>query len=225
MLTPGQERRIRALHIKKGRIKHGQCLVEGEHAVESAASFVEYTFSREDTPDFDELVTTETPQDIAAVARIPLFTIEDVMSSNTVLVLDNVQDPGNVGAIIRLCKAFDASLILVSSVDPTNPKTLRSSTGMIFSVPWLKVHEDDIEDVISQNSREIFRLEKRDVSQDISVIQNDKPIFLFVGSEGSGINLPINGTSVSINHSATLESINVGNAVAITLFLRSTGDR
>ena len=221
MLTNAQEKLIRSLHTKKGRSKSGQCLVEGPRAVEAAGDAIEWTFTREDIGSFSDLVTTETPQEIAAVARIPQWTRDDVATRPTIVVLDGVQDPGNVGAILRLCQGFNASALLVESADVTSPKVVRSSAGALFSVPWIDVARGDASAVIKTFDRGVYRLERKDDAKAITTISIEDPIVLIVGSEGQGIHLDVDGTSVMIAHDPALESLNVGHALAIALFLRS----
>src|SRR5688572_28984119 len=136
MISHAQEKLIRSLKTKKGRRTSGLCLVEGKKLVEAAGKSVQFTFTSRDTKQFSKLVTTSTPQDIAAVAKLPVFDVEQVRDLETIVVLDGVQDPGNVGAAFRLCQAFGASLILVDSADATSPKVIRSSAGAIFHVHW-----------------------------------------------------------------------------------------
>lgn len=216
MLSKNQEKLIKSFHSKKGREKHGLCLVEGQKVIETAAEAVEYTFTRRDSDQFDKLITTETPQDIAGVARIPEWTIDDIKNKPTIIVLDGVQDPGNVGAILRLCLGFNASLVLIESADVTNPKVIRSSVGALFQVPWMKVERDDARQFILDLKRPIYRLEKTDESESFDR-DYEKEIILIAGSEGSGIKVDIKGTSIIIEHDEKLESLNVGHALAIVL--------
>lgn len=220
MLSNAKEKLIKSLHTKKGRQKHGLCLVEGEKVVKMAAEFVDFTFSRDDSDNFDSLVSTETPQDVAAVARIPKWSMNDIKSTETVIVLDGVQDPGNVGAILRLCLGFNASLLLIDSADVTNPKVVRSSVGALFKTPWMKVVRKDAEHILSKLSRPIYRLERTGKQKFITSLPAQEPITLIAGSEGNGISLPVAGSSVAIPHEDALESLNVGNAVAIALYER-----
>jgi tRNA G18 (ribose-2'-O)-methylase SpoU len=243
MLTRAQEKLIKSLHRKKGRVQSGLCLVEGLKVIGVAASAVDYVFTKEDSLIFDKLVTTETPQDAAAVAQIPRFTPEDVLSSETILLLDGLQDPGNVGGIFRLCQGFGASLILVESADPTSSKVIRASVGSMFSVPWITVSRPKVSDLIERSQHDVLRLEspinaagsffqkegKVDYETDsfknrqtggIELFATKKPAMLIVGSEGRGIQLPVKAPSVSISHDKALESLNVGHAVAIALHER-----
>lgn len=218
MLTRAQEKLIRSLSTKKGRAKHGLCLVEGQKLIDVAGSAVEYTFTPWDTGEFRMLVTTESPQTIAGVAKVPTWTMEQVTAAQTILVLDGVQDPGNVGAILRLCQGFGASLILIDSVDVTNPKVVRSSVGALFHVPWVTISRDEAVAAIQDLGRPVYRLER---GGEVVAATNSDPSVIVVGSEGNGILLPIEGTSISIAHNDALESLNVGHAVAITLYARS----
>ncbi|HBU27863.1 TPA: hypothetical protein DEB00_01980 [Candidatus Uhrbacteria bacterium] len=220
MLSNAQEKLIRSLQTKKGRAKHGLCLVEGEKVIEVAGDAVVTRFTRGDVLEFDSLVTTETPQDAAAIARIPVWSLEDIQKAPTILVLDGVQDPGNVGALLRLCLGFSGSVILIDSVDVTNPKVVRSSVGALFQVPWVVVSRSEAEQVIANIGRPVYRLEKG--GEALERLTEQKEILLVVGSEGNGVQLPIEGVSVAINHSDALESLNVGHAVAIALHARFT---
>ena len=159
MLSKQQEKLIRSLHTKKGRAKSGFCLVEGEKVLKAAGRAVQFRFSRKDAKSFDSLVTTETPQDIAGVAKIPCFGANDLKKKKTIVVLDGVQDPGNVGAILRLCLGFNASLLLVESADPTSTKVIRASVGALFTVPWVEMKRDSAEAWIKESTIPVFRLE------------------------------------------------------------------
>jgi RNA methyltransferase, TrmH family len=216
MLSKVQEKLIKSLHSKKGREKSGLCLVEGKKVIETAGNAIDYTFSSDDSENFADLVTTETPQDMAAVAKIPSFSKEDLESTKTLVVLDGVQDPGNVGAILRLCLGFNASLLLVDSVDVTNPKVVRSSVGAMFQVPWLTMKRDEVVDYLTSLKRPIYKLEKTDNAESLESLLSENNIFI-AGSEGNGISLQIEAPSLFIPHAEELESLNVANALAIVL--------
>lgn len=217
MLSKNQEKLIKSLQTKKGRQKSGLCLVEGEKNIKSTKKFIDFTFSPKDTPNFKKLVTTETPQTLAAVAKTPQFDLKEILIKKVIVVLDNVQDPGNLGTIIRLCLGFEAGLILHQSADPTNPKVIRSSAGAIFQTPWITSTEQEIKEVIKQNKLPVYRLENKKTAKDFGKNKFEKQIVLLAGSEGQGIKIKIKGTSLKINHNKELESLNVANALAISL--------
>lgn len=225
MLSNAQEKLILSLHTKKGREKSGLCLVEGEKVIHTAGDAIEYTFSPEDTFRFRDLVTTETPQQLAAVARIPQWTQQDIQSKPTLVVLDGVQDPGNVGSILRLCLGFNAALLLIDSVDVTNSKVVRSSVGALFHVPWITMNRDRAVEYLTENEYTIYRLEKTDSINAASIdeleeIQDEQQIAFIAGSEGQGIQLETKGYALSIDHHPSLESLNVTHALAIVLHKR-----
>ncbi len=220
MLSKAQEKLIRSLRSRKGREKSGRCLVEGAKVIETAGRAVEFTFTREDTPEFDSLVTTETPQDEAAVARIPEWNRDDIERSPVLVVLDGVQDPGNVGAALRLCLGFGAALLLVESCDAASPKVIRSSAGAMFLVPWMRLTPSDAAEYLASSGRDIFRLERQGGARGPEAIARPKRVAVIAGNEGSGIRLPNAGTSVEIPHDDRLESLNVTHALAIALYCR-----
>ncbi len=217
MLSNSQIKLIRSLHTKKGREKSGLCLVEGEKVIKTAGEAIEYSFSKKDTKDFNKLVTTETPQQIGAVAKTPNWSLSDIKSRQVIVALDGVQDPGNIGAILRLCLGFDASLILIDSADVTSPKVIRSSAGAMFRVPWIHIKAKESSQFLKDINLPIYRLEKKKVATDIKKTKFKKPLIIIAGSEGKGIQSQFKGTSIYIDHDQKLESLNVGHSLAIAL--------
>jgi TrmH family RNA methyltransferase len=142
----------------------------------------------------------------------------------TVVLLDGVQDPGNVGTIMRLCLGFKSGLLLVESAEPTNPKTIRSSAGAVFRVPWVRLSRRQAEEYLTDASdRTIFRLEKRTESSPLSRLAASRRALLVAGAEGGGIRLKAKGESIAVEHEPDLESLNVSQALAIALYTRYQG--
>jgi TrmH family RNA methyltransferase len=222
MLSQGQEKLIKSLHNNKGRTKAGLWLVEGKKFLELAAPNIQLTFTAADTANFRQLTTTDSLPTIAALAQPPKFQPADIKRRKTILLLDNIQDPGNLGTIIRLAGAFDAGLILLNCVDPGNPKVIRSSAGTIFKTPWLDLDWPAAKQLIQELDRPIYRLENNHQAQALDIKSSNLPpeILLVVGSEGQGITVPLPGKTLFINHQPWVESINVATAVAIALFVR-----
>ncbi len=219
MLTKEERLLIKSLHSAKGREESGLCLVEGQHAIDVAGSYIESTFTEKDTLDFGKLVTLKAEKGIAGLARIPKFTAESIQERDMILVLDGLQDPGNVGTIFRLAFAFDASIILIGGADPVSPKVIRSSTGTMFRVPWQRVQSASQLDHEALHTRSIFRLEKTQNAIPIDKkVNEDQPLALIIGSEGNGIQSTIEGTPIYIPHNDSLDSLNVATATAIALY-------
>ncbi len=217
MITNAQEKLIKSLHQKKFRKETGLCLVEGQKVIDTAGNAVVLKFTSDDTRNFANLVTTEAPQEVAATARIPQWTEADIESRDVIVVLDGVQDPGNVGTILRLCLGFDASMILIESADPTNSKVIRSSVGAMFQVPWVEVNRSNAKNVVEALDRPVYKLEKKLKSETLGSIDFEDKIVIVVGSEGRGVRLKAESRSLVIEHSDKLESLNVASALAITL--------
>mgnify|MGYP001585410326 FL=1 len=217
MLTPDQNKLLVQLTTKKGRREAERFIIEGEKFVRDAGKLVEFTFTPDDTPRFTEFVSTETPQAIAAVAHVPRWKMRDLQDRDVIVVLDGVQDPGNVGTILRACLGFGASLILVESAEVTNPKTVRSSASAMLRVPWMTVSRADAGQMITSLGRPIFRLELTDNAIGLPQMPVG-PSVIIAGNEGAGITLPIPGTSVRIPIDAALESLNVGIATSLALY-------
>ncbi len=222
MLSKKQEKLIRSLNTKKGRQKNGLCLVDNLKVLDSLPeSQILFTFNSKDTPLFDKLVTVETPRDKAAVVSIPRYQEADIQNNSTWIVLDGIQNPGNMGAIFRLALGFNATLILAESTDPSSPKVIRSSAGAFFQVPWIPKNRNEIGPWLTKQKRAIYRLESPKPNKKALLLNHKielpKPLILIVGSEGQGILLKTKGTVLTIPHDKNLESLNVTHSLAIVL--------
>lgn len=195
-------------------------IIEGEKFVRDAGGAIEFVFGPGDTDLWSQVISTETPQVRAAVVRVPEFSLDDVLARPNIIVLDGVQDPGNVGTIVRTCLAFNASLLLIESADVTSPKVVRSTAAAVLTVPWMVVARGEAIGVIERLGRPVYRLELGEGNIAPKNVPMEPAVFI-AGSEGQGIKLPIAGVSVTIDHSPDLESLNVAQAVSIMLYERN----
>lgn len=217
MLSKSQQRLLLALQKRKEREERKMFIIEGEKFVRDAGSLVEFTFTDRDTTIYREVISTDAPQGKAAVARVPEWTMKDITSKPTIVVLDGIQDPGNVGTVLRACLGFNASLLLVESAEVTNPKTVRASASAILRVPWMTISREEAPEILTGLERPIFRLElKKTAVTPMEISPKDR--IIIAGNEGRGIKLPLNGTSVAIPHNPALESLNVAMATSIVLY-------
>ena len=163
---------------------------------------------------FDALAETRAPQDLIGLFERPRHDAKAILKSNApVVALDGVQDPGNVGTIVRLAAAFECGgvLLLPGCADAFAPKAIRASAGAILSVP---VSVADVAEVLSSR-RPLFAADAR------GAVVAETPadaIFVF-GNEGSGISAEIRkvATSIRIGMSSRVESLNVAASAAIIL--------
>lgn len=219
MLSLAQEKKIRAAQTKKGREKNGCVLVEGETLLREAGAHVVLRFERKDTPHFDTLVTTETPQDVAGLATLPNVPLERCLQTKTILLLDGIQDPGNLGTILRSARAFDAAVLLWQCVDPGNAKVIRSSAGAIFHTRWHELSREELDEILTRPPVALYRLEKRPGAIPLDTLDAFDALFI-VGSEGTGIKLDVKAPSVMIPHEEQVESLNVSVATSLLLAAR-----
>ena len=138
-----------------------------------------------------------------------------------VILLDGLQDPGNVGTIIRSAVAFNIDTIIVgdNSVDIYNEKVLRASEGMLYNVKIVKKNLVESIKYLKENNYTIIGT-KVDNGKDIKDINVNKYAFI-VGNEGNGISsdiLNLCDEYVYINMNETCESLNVGVASSIIMY-------
>ncbi|WP_078413990.1 TrmH family RNA methyltransferase [Priestia abyssalis] len=220
------------LHTKKERDKNGLFLVEGYHLVEEALrtkqAVKELIVSEEvsipsgwNVDDVSITVVandimkaisdTETPQGMAAVCY-QQKNDEIPEGLNKILLIDSVQDPGNLGAMLRTADAAGVELVVVGagSVDLYNSKVIRSTQGAIFHLPIIKGQLEEIIPILKNRGISIYGTSLKDAKPYMDV-QPSHSFALLVGNEGSGVAdsllkqtdenlyIPIYGKSESLN--------------------------
>ena len=165
----------------------------------------------------EKISDTQTPQGILLVVKQKLATLEEVLAKKIIVVLDGVQDPGNVGTILRTAAAFDCGVILLEgSAEIFNPKVVRSSMGAIFYLPILKMcHEEflklrgvEILAAALDNTAEIYH--RHEFKSQVAII---------FGSEANGVSKKILDVvkKIFIPMNGHAESLNVATSAAIIL--------
>lgn len=215
------------LNSKKYRDETGMFIVEGEHLVEEALKYMEVVevFSldgRENTTHVSESVMAKL-SDLKSVPKVlaVLKKKENSIPNGNIIVLDNIQDPGNLGTIIRSARAFDFSAIILSedSVDEYNSKVIRASEGMMFSTNIVrKKMKDFLLDI--KNNYTILTTNVND-GEDIKDLTSEWDIALIMGNEGNGVRPEIAELAekcVYIPMSESCESLNVGVASSILMY-------
>lgn len=215
------------LRNKKFRDQERRFLIEGDHLINEAKNqnLVIETISIVDK-NADYFVTKEIMEKIseqksisynAAVVR---FIPEDSITGN-VLILDGVQDPGNLGTIIRSCIAFGVSNIILSdnSVDLYNSKVVRATEGMIFNINVLRRNLIEFIPIVKNLG---YKIIGTDVKNGINIKNiNKENIAIVMGSEGKGLSDDVKNMCdnfVYIKMDNACESLNVGVATSILLY-------
>lgn len=171
-------------------------------------------------PELAGLSATEQPQGVLAVIEPPSWAIEDLAVDRPVLVLDGVQDPGNVGTMLRTAWALGAGgvVALPGTAELTNPKVLRASMGGYFRIPCLEVRLAVLTGWADQHRIPIWI-----TSMDGEPLARGPvgPVAIAMGNEGAGVSAELAGLAqrrVSIPLKSDAESLNVAIAAGIILY-------
>jgi RNA methyltransferase, TrmH family len=242
---------LRAALSRTGRTPDGLIAIEGDHLVrEALRSRLRFAtvFLRDgyntgyEFPGVEQLllpadvfssaVATEQPQGIAALVH-PLPPSTDALFTVTplLLVLAGLQDPGNVGTLIRSAEAFGATgvLLLPGTASPWNPKALRASAGSAFRVPMLSIGEADALTLLRDRRVPAVAAVARD-GVPVAQAQLAQPTALLIGNEGAGLSpalLAAADRRVTIPMPGTVESLNAAIAGSLLLYeaaLQRRGD-
>ena len=236
-------KKFRSLSVKKYREQFGLCLLEGEKVVLEALKIhgvVENLIipqAHEDTYSelikcydsitiivsddvYKSLAFANTPQGIMAVIKINKS--KPINLSSRIVVLDRLQDPGNMGTIIRSGVASGhLEFILVDSVDPYNDKTIRSASGTIFYPNFTRMKPSEFLKFALDNKLNLLvaDMDGEDIYNEKCVIAS--PYALVIGNEGQGVGdeiLSLPHKTVSIPMDSKVESLNAGVSASILMF-------
>jgi RNA methyltransferase, TrmH family len=234
----------------------GDCAIEGlrilEEAIRSGLRF-RAVFFRDSAPDlaerllpqigaqvetlllpdklFDTLVPSESPQGVAALVRLKEFSLDDIterLQVGPIVVLAGLQDPGNLGTILRSSEAFGSAGVVLGAgtVSPFNGKVVRASAGSVFRLPV--VHRQakapiKLEEVADKLRAQGVRLIATSSHKGTPIDRSDlkSPAAIFFGNEGSGLPRDIMARmdeSIAIPHKPQVESLNAAIAASIVLY-------
>ena len=178
--------------------------------------------------EFTSAADTETPQGILAIAEVPHYSLSDLQDQQNIrlIVLDAVQDPGNVGTILRTSAALGASAIvsLPGTVDLWNAKVVRSSMGAHFHHPALACTWEELTSFLSRTGTVLWGSDME--GEAISAQARDQEqlparLALAVGNEGSGLSAQTRAAAtklIAVEIEPGVESLNVAVATGIMLY-------
>ena len=240
---------VRDLRLRRGRERRGLALAEGVRLVEEALAAgvsIRHLLASpalEATPrgralkaalgsaghrietlgerDFDQLAATQHPQGILAVIEPPRWELDAIRpaAGAPVLVLDGVQDPGNVGTMVRTAFALGAAgvLLLPGTAEMTNPKTLRATMGGYFRLPCVTVDETGFRRWAETTG---VRVLLATVDGPLPGGAGGTPLAVVLGNEGQGIRPALAAWApgrIGIALREGAESLNVAVAAGILL--------
>jgi TrmH family RNA methyltransferase len=199
-----------------------ECVVVSEKAYEGVKAEVETSPHLLLVADhvFSSLSDTVTPQGILALVKQKTYSIDDINDNNAslVFVLEHIQDPGNLGTIIRTAEAVGASLILsYDCVDVYNPKVVRSTMGAIFRVP-VYVSENLATDIDILKQKGICIYGTHLSGTEFYDEKFSSPSAFLIGNEGNGLSAEISAKAdklIKIPMLGNVESLNAATTVAV----------
>lgn len=174
---------------------------------------------------FNELASTQTPQGVLAVVEKPKYDINKIIKdpASSLLLLENIQDPGNLGTMVRTAEGAGFTGIILSKdcVDMLNPKVVRSTMGSIYRVPF--VYVDDFEGAlkdIKNNNIPIYGA-YLEGAIDYDKLEYSAKCGVLIGNESKGLKESTAGIVdhlIKIPMKGQVESLNAAIAAAIIMF-------
>ncbi len=174
---------------------------------------------------FASVVPSEAPQGVAALARWKEFSLEDVLArsqAGPLLAIAGVQDPGNLGTILRSAEAFGTGGIVLGegTVSPFNPKVVRASAGSVFRLPVARVKLSEAVDRMKALGLRLVATASHKGTP-LHQAKLTGPLTIFIGSEGAGLPRDLikhMDEVVAIPQAPQVESLNAGVAASIVLY-------
>ncbi len=168
------------------------------------------------------IADTETPQGIVFLCRLRQFELPEKLEGERYLVLDGVQDPGNVGTVWRTADAFGADgLILCGGcADPYNPKTVRATMGAVFRLPVYETDLDTAAARLKEAGLPLYAAALREDTADVRKVELERSAVI-IGSEGRGVSaraLELCDKTIRIPMRERCESLNAAAAAAVLLW-------
>lgn len=220
------------LKDKKFRDKEKSYIIEGEHLVKEALkrNLVKEIYCLEGVNlDYSNVnyINSDIMKHITSLNSIPSVIalckkelVEEI--GNKVVVLENVQDPGNIGTIIRSAVAFNVDTIILTKgcADVYSPKVLRATQGMIFHLNVINKEIEEIIEVLKNKNIKILGT-KVDNGKNLKTIDKIDKFAIIMGNEGSGVKketLDVCDEYIYIKMNKNCESLNVGVATSIILY-------
>lgn len=181
---------------------------------------------------FKTIQTTETSQGVIALVRPRKFSLDGIISVTNplIVILAQLQDPGNVGTILRISESFFATgcLALTGTASVHNSKTLRASAGSVFRLPHVwNLRLDELSDTMVRSSIHVVGTSPS-ADRSIQSWNWRKPTAVMIGNEGGGLSaleLERCDAVLRIPHNPSVESLNSATATAVILYEASRHER
>ncbi len=229
---------------------HGECAIEGVRLIEEALrsgqhlksvffsesaralaeKFLPQLNARTETvvlPNalFNSIVPSDAPQGVAALLKLPTYSSAQMLdraNDGPFVVAAGLQDPGNLGTILRSAEAFGAAGIFLTegTVSVYNSKVLRGSAGSIFRLPFLQIASVELLPLLRARGVRLLATSAHQGTP-LSRISWTLPLTIFIGNEGAGLSRELTrqmDETLVIPQAAQVESLNAGVAASIVLY-------
>lgn len=206
-------------YTEQARSKYSETISKLEAAAENAFVITDEIA--------DKIADTVSPQGVFVVGKMPKnnISLDEIKTDGMFILMENLQDPANIGAIFRTAEALGLTGTFLTSdcCDPYNPKAMRASMGAVFRMPYLVI--DDVVSVMSEckskNMRPIATVPNADAASKITSIRFFKGAIMCIGNEGNGLSEELKGVCgerVTIPMNGRAESLNAATAASILMW-------
>ena len=174
---------------------------------------------------FNSIVPSDAPQGVAALLKLQAFSSAQLLeraSDGPFVVAAGLQDPGNLGTILRSAEAFGAAGIFLTegTVSPYNSKVLRGSAGSIFRLPLLQISSAELISLLRARGVRLLATSSHQGTP-LPQIKWTLPLAIFIGNEGAGLSRELTrqmDETLVIPQAKQVESLNAGVAASIVLY-------
>jgi TrmH family RNA methyltransferase len=174
---------------------------------------------------FNSIVPSDAPQGVAALVKLTAFSSDQLLDRSNdgpFVVAAGLQDPGNLGTILRSAEAFGAAGIFLTegTVSPYNSKVLRGSAGSIFRLPFLQISSAELIPLLRARDVRLLATCSHQGTP-LQQISWTLPLAIFIGNEGAGLSCELTrqmDETLAIPQASQVESLNAGVAASIVLY-------
>jgi len=237
--------------FRRGELtRHGECAIEGvkllEEAIRSSQRLTSVFFSEAVRPLMEKLlhqisartetyilpdalfasaVPSETPQGVAALVKLRAGTADQILeraNAGPIVVAAGLQDPGNLGTMLRSAEAFGAAGVFLTegTVSPYNAKVLRGSAGSIFRLPVVQTQSGELIALLRQHGVRLLATSSHKGTP-LPEVSWKLPLAIFIGNEGAGLPHDLMHQmqeTIVIPQAVEVESLNAGVAASVVLY-------
>jgi RNA methyltransferase, TrmH family len=174
---------------------------------------------------FNSIVPSDTPQGVAALLKLQAYSSSQLLDRSNhgpFVVAAGLQDPGNLGTILRSAEAFGAAGIFLTegTVSPYNSKVLRASAGSFFRLPLLRIPSAELTPLLKRAGIRLLATSSHNGTA-LPKIDWTLPLAIFIGNEGAGLSPELTrqmDETLVVPQAAQVESLNAGVAASIVLY-------